>query len=165
MLLGGYALLIVAAALAWTLSRRAVDHRPVTLLLLVYLVTNLGRRALVALILAPAHVRFDPSPIEGWAEVAVHVDTALFLAPRAMMAGVAVVLARRYLAAELAALVVSVGAIATWIRARRASELQHVSVALVVAAELVIAFAGPWRCGRVAAESRFLGFTGQAWEG
>jgi hypothetical protein len=184
MLLGGYALLTVAAALAWVLSRRAAEHRAVALLLTVYLFANIGRRALVALILAPAHLRFDPEPLAGWAEVAVHVDTALFLAPRAMLAAVAVavfappasrrrsiigvaaawaitvtalvalypitrgsVLARCYLAAELAALIVSVGVIATWIRARRVSELQHVSVALLVAAELVITFAGPWRTG------------------
>lgn len=89
MAFGGYALLTVAVVLAWMLSRRAIDHRPVALLLL-YLVTNIVRRAIVTLVLAPAHLRFDPTPLEGWAEVAAHVDTALFLAPRAMMAGVAV---------------------------------------------------------------------------
>ncbi len=63
------------------------------------------------------------------------------------------VLARSYLAAELAAVAVSVGVIAMWIRTRRSPDLQHVSVALVVATEIVIVLAGPWRFGLFASWS------------
>jgi hypothetical protein len=56
-------------------------------------------------------------------------------------------LARCYLGAELAALVVGVGALATWIGRRRTPEVRHVALALVLAAELVSVLVGPWRVG------------------
>lgn len=54
-------------------------------------------------------------------------------------------LIRCYLAANLAAIVVGIGAIGTWISARRSPEAQHFALALVVMAELVSVVAGPWR--------------------
>jgi hypothetical protein len=54
-------------------------------------------------------------------------------------------LVRCYLAANLAAIVVGIGATGTWISARRLPEVQHFAIALVVVAELVSAVAGPWR--------------------
>jgi hypothetical protein len=54
-------------------------------------------------------------------------------------------LARCYLAAELVGLLVGIGAIATWVPARRWPEIWHVAIALVVAGELASALAGPWR--------------------
>jgi hypothetical protein len=55
------------------------------------------------------------------------------------------ILARCYLAAELGAIVVGIGSIATWIPARRVPEVRHVVIALVIAAELTSALVGPWR--------------------
>jgi hypothetical protein len=54
-------------------------------------------------------------------------------------------LARVFLVAELAALLVATGSIVTWARRRRVPDVQHVSVALVVAAELCAVVAGPWK--------------------
>lgn len=54
-------------------------------------------------------------------------------------------LARVFLVAELAALLVATEAIVTWVRRGHAPGVQHVSVALVVAAELCAVIAGPWK--------------------
>jgi hypothetical protein len=54
-------------------------------------------------------------------------------------------LVRCYLAANLAAIVAGIGAIGTWVSARRLPEAHHFALALVVMAELVSAVAGPWR--------------------
>jgi hypothetical protein len=55
------------------------------------------------------------------------------------------VLARVYTAAELASVMVGVGAVATWAPRREAPTPAHVVVALVLVAEIVAIVAGPWR--------------------
>lgn len=55
------------------------------------------------------------------------------------------VLARCYLAGELAAIVVGLGSVATWIPARQSPDVRHVAIALVVGDALVSVLAGPWR--------------------
>jgi hypothetical protein len=58
-------------------------------------------------------------------------------------------LGRCYLGVEIATVAVSVGAVATWIRQRKTPEVHHVSVALVIAAEVVSLLAGPWKTALV----------------
>jgi hypothetical protein len=55
------------------------------------------------------------------------------------------VLARVYTAAELAAIMVGVGAVAMWVPRREAPEPAHIALALVFVAEIVALVAGPWR--------------------
>jgi hypothetical protein len=183
-----YAFTVGAAALAWMIARRRVEHRSFALLLSIGLAVDVARYG-VRVLLAPL---LGAAPLEGWARAAGHVDEALFLAWPASLAAASLVtfvaepnddlehqrrtvrvlasvaatwllavvalvvtypitrggiLARYYLAAELGAIVVGIGSIATWIPARRAPEIWHVSIALVVVAEFVDAIVGPWRVG------------------
>ncbi|WP_437745058.1 hypothetical protein WMF39_08530 [Sorangium sp. So ce1504] len=86
-----------AAALAWAMARRRPDHRPIAWLLTLYLLANLGRRALRELIIAPARdaIRaqgLDPAAISftGWERVAVDIDGALFISWPAGVAALAI---------------------------------------------------------------------------
>jgi len=55
------------------------------------------------------------------------------------------VLARVFLAAELSALLVAIGAIAAWMPRRRAPAPEHVALALVLVAEVAAIVVGPWK--------------------
>jgi hypothetical protein len=55
------------------------------------------------------------------------------------------VLRQVYLGIELAALVVAIGAIGTWVRRREPADPHHAAMGLVVAIDLVIILLGPWR--------------------
>jgi hypothetical protein len=174
---------LAAVALSWAIASRVRAHRPVAALLSVGFGVDVARRALKFAVLAPAHARFDPAPLEGWSRAGGHVETALFLAwPAALVATARVifdedggkrrrlsavsvamlwafsvgalalaypitrgaVLARCYLAVELASLLVVIVTIGAWVQERRSPEVHHVVVALVATAELCTLM-GPWR--------------------
>lgn len=108
-----------------------------------------------AAIAASALVTFEPAPFDAADAIARRARVLRAVALVWLLAVVALVatypitrgpvLARCYLVGELAAIVVGIGAIATWIPARLSPEVRHVVIALVVGAELISALAGPWR--------------------
>lgn len=161
----GILLASVVVVLAWVVSRRRPEHRPVAGVLTIGLVSDLARQALRVAVFVPARARFAGAPFTGWTRVAADVDNALFLAyPAAIVALMVVVLLRRrpwpvavvwalavaalavsypasrgavlsrcYLAAELAAVAVTVGSAVTWFW-RRESPTLTIGIALLIGA-------------------------------
>jgi hypothetical protein len=77
-----------AVFLAWIVTRRHAEHRPVAILLSIGLGCDAARRALYYSVFAAAYARFGSAPFEGWPRALAHVDQALFLAwPAAIVAG------------------------------------------------------------------------------
>jgi hypothetical protein len=75
-----YVFSALATALAWALSRRRPQHRPVATLLTFGLASDLAQRALKAYVLTPGYAALGKAPATGWLLVARHADQALFLA-------------------------------------------------------------------------------------
>jgi len=79
MILATYLLSALATALAWTLARRSVEHRPVAYLLSAGLAVDLVRRALRISYILPVVRSMRGQPLSGLPLVASHVNDALFL--------------------------------------------------------------------------------------
>ena len=91
----GYALSAAATGLAWALRRRDWQHLPAAVLLTVGLGSDLARRALAALVLAPAHAALGDAPLPPSLLWAVALAVALQLAHPAALAGAALTLWHR----------------------------------------------------------------------
>lgn len=90
MLSGLLALSALVTVAAWLVARQRAEHRPVALYLTVSLVADLARWPLTTAVLIPTRARLGEAPFTGWARVACDVDNALFLAPHAALAALAV---------------------------------------------------------------------------
>jgi hypothetical protein len=103
-----YAALGLACVLAWALASRQPAHRPIALLLSAGLLSDLARRALRVLVLAPARAE-GAVPFTGGARVAAAGEVFLFLSWPAAIAAAAlfVYLGRRPWAVGAAWLLVS----------------------------------------------------------
>lgn len=78
----------LAAALAWHLSRRDPQHRPIALALAFCAAADVTREVLGAFVLRPARVLLgDAVPYAGAARVAFHLEQALLLGGYAALAG------------------------------------------------------------------------------
>lgn len=87
-----YALSAVAMVLAWALTQRRAEHRPIAVLLTVGLVADILRRVLRSLYLGAAIERLGNStPWTGWPYAAAVASHALFLSWPAALAGAAMV--------------------------------------------------------------------------
>jgi hypothetical protein len=93
----GYALSLVAAATSWPVARRRPEHAPVAYLLTFGLASDLARRAMRTLVIAPALAALNGAPATGWIRVVCNIEQTLFLAWPAGVAAVAmrVLLGRR----------------------------------------------------------------------
>lgn len=87
---GLLALSAIVTVAAWLVARQRAGLRPVALYLTVSLVADLARWPLTTTVIIPAQARLGEAPITGWARVACDVDNALFLAPHAALAALAV---------------------------------------------------------------------------
>lgn len=86
-----YALSSLATVLAWALSLRRVEHRPIACLLSVYLAADVARHFLTKYAIRPAIKSFGDAPWTGWARVAAVVDESLFIAGPLALVGTALV--------------------------------------------------------------------------
>lgn len=95
-LVAGYALSALITALAWFVTHRRSDHRPIALLLTLGLVSDVIRRQLYIHAIGPGYVVAAGGPLTGAARVAFHVEQALFLAwPAGLTAAALTIFLRR----------------------------------------------------------------------
>lgn len=166
---------VTSVTCAVVLARRNREYRPIAIFLSGVASADLLAWALTAWILPPPQ---EP-PLSGFARVAAHIDSALFLTWPACLAGTAlsvflkrrawrvvaslwavmvaalvltypatrgVVLQRWYLAAELAALMVTLGAIIQWAwHTRELPRVHHIALMLIFGVDVASLIAGPWR--------------------
>jgi len=81
---------VMATALAWILSAKRSEHRPVAVLLSMGLVSELVDRAMDVTVLAPLRAQLGVSQWSGWAYAAAVADNAIMLVWPAALLGAAI---------------------------------------------------------------------------
>ncbi len=147
MMFAFFATLAVAAALAWRVTSRRPEHRPLALLLSVMLADNLAVRAWNAAVLAPLRASLGVQvPWTGWARVAGLVTHALWLVePAALLAAALVVFAGRKPWAAVASWASAVVMLGIMHPTAADGSLARALTALQVVAVLYAATLGVWR--------------------
>jgi hypothetical protein len=168
-----FVLMFLASVTAVGVARRMPEYRPVAAVLVVILAANIIRQIIEPYIItSPGDPPLTGTArVLGHIEQALYLldpfaiaagSIALFLERRpwplipfwaALVAALVLtyplsrgaVLRQVYLDVELAALVVSVGALLTWARRWERVEQHRRAMALIIAADAVIVVLGPWR--------------------